>query len=54
MILKKRIFKTISKAKKKFDAEACFIFVSSEFHANLIIESLENNLHTICVKSIVI
>ena len=48
----KRIFKTISEAKKKFDAEACFIFVSSEFHANLIIESLENNLHTICVKSI--
>ena len=33
----KRIFKTISEAKKKFDAEACFIFVSSEFHANLIL-----------------
>ena len=48
----KRIFTSISDAKKAFQAEACFIYVSSEHHANLIIESLENQLHTFCVKSI--
>ena len=48
----KRVFKTISEAKKNFEAEACFIFVSSEKHAKLIIESLSNDLHTFCVKSI--
>ncbi len=49
---KKRIFTSISDAKKVFKAEACFIYVSSEYHANLIIESLDNQLHTLCVKSI--
>ena len=48
----KRLFASISDAKKVFKAEACFIYVSSEHHANLIIESLNNQLHTLCVKSI--
>lgn len=48
----KRLFTSISDAKKIFKAEACFIYVSSEHHANLIIESLNNQLHTLCVKSI--
>ena len=48
----KRIFKSISAAQKKYSAEVCFIYVASEAHPELIIESLENNLHTFCVKSI--
>ena len=48
----KRIFKSISAAQKKYSAEVCFIYVASEAHPKLIIESLENNLHTFCVKSI--
>tara|TARA_Y100000389_G_C17364112_1_gene465291 strand:- start:47 stop:1132 length:1086 start_codon:yes stop_codon:yes gene_type:complete len=50
--LKKRIFKTISEAHKKHEAKACFIFASSDSHANLCIESLRSNLHTYCVKSV--
>ena len=49
---KNRIFKNITEANKNFKSDACFIFVSSEIHSKLIIESLENNLHTFCVKSI--
>ena len=49
---KKRIFKSISDACLEYEASACFIFVSSELHTKLCIESLENNLHTFCVKSI--
>ena len=48
----KRVFKSISAAQKKYSAEVCFIYVASEAHPELIIESLENNLHTFCVKSI--
>ena len=48
----KRVFKSISEAMKKFSAEVCFIYATSESHPKLIIESLENNLHTFCVKSI--
>ena len=47
-----RVFKSISDAQKKFSAEVCFIYVASEIHPKLIIESLENKLHTFCVKSI--
>jgi len=47
-----RLFSTISEAKSKFEAEVCFIYVASELHSKLIIESLENNLNTFCVKSI--
>ena len=47
-----RIFTSITEAQKKYKAEVCFIYVASEVHAKLIIESLENKLHTFCVKSI--
>lgn len=49
---KKKIFKSISDANKIFKAQACLIFVSSETHASLIIESLKNDLHTFCIKAI--
>ena len=45
-------FSTISKACKNLKPDACFIYVSSNKHAKLIIESLQNNLHTLCVKSL--
>ena len=47
---KKIFFRSISLAKKKVDAEACFIYVSANQHAKLVTESLKNNLHTFCVK----
>lgn len=47
---KKIFFRSISQAKKKVDAEACFIYVSATQHAKLVMESLKNNLHTFCVK----
>ena len=47
-----RIFTSISEAQKKYKAEVCFIYAASEVHSKLIIESLENKLHTFCVKSI--
>ncbi len=47
---KKIFFTTISQAKKKVKADACFIYVSASKHAKLVRESLENNLHTFCVK----
>lgn len=47
-----RSFASISEAVHSFKAEACFIYVSSDSHSNLVIESLNNNLHTLCVKSI--
>ena len=49
---KSKVFKSITDAKKKFEAEVCFIYVASDKHPDLIIESLNNNLHTFCVKSI--
>jgi len=48
----KRLFSTISDANLAFKAEACFIYVSADQHADLIIESLNNKLHTLCVKPI--
>lgn len=47
-----RVFTTITEAKKRYDAEVCFIYASSEVHSNLIIESLNLDMHTLCVKSI--
>ena len=47
-----RIFTSISEAQQKYKAEVCFIYAASEVHSKLIIESLENKLHTFCVKSI--
>ena len=39
-------------ARKKYNAKACFIFVSSKEHSKLIVESLNLGMHTYCVKSI--
>ena len=50
--LKNNIFTSITEAKKKHEAKACFIFVSTKEHAKLIIESLNLGMHTYCVKSI--
>ncbi len=50
--LKNKIYKTISIALKEVKFEACFIFASTKVHTDLSIESLENGLHTYCVKSI--
>lgn len=47
-----RIYTTITEARKKNNADVCFIYVGSEEHANLIIESLEMGMHTFCVKTI--
>ncbi len=49
---KKMFFQSISQANKKVSADACFIYVSAYNHAKLVCESLENNLHTFCVKPI--
>ena len=37
--LSDRVFKNITEAKRKYDAKACFIFVSSKEHSKLIIEN---------------
>ena len=50
--LKDKVFKTITEAKKEYDAKVCFIFVSSKEHSKLIVESLNLGMHTYCVKSI--
>ena len=50
--LKDKIFKSITEARKKYNAKACFIFVSSKEHSKLIVESLNLGMHTYCVKSI--
>ncbi|MBP98420.1 hypothetical protein CMK18_20925 [Candidatus Poribacteria bacterium] len=45
-----RIFPSITDAISKVSAKACFIFVSAEEHAQLVLESLRAGLHTFCVK----
>ena len=47
-----RVYTGIAEAKEKYDAKACFIFVSSKEHPKLIIESLKLGMHTYCVKPI--
>ena len=47
-----RVYTTISEAKEKHDAKACFIFVSFKEHHKLVIESLNLGMHTFCVKPI--
>ena len=47
-------FSNISDATKNTKAIACFIFVGAAQHAEIIRESLKNNLHTYCVKPIAI
>ena len=50
--LSDKVYTTISEAKEKHYAEACFIFVSSKVHAKLVVESLDLGMHTLCVKTI--
>ena len=50
--LKDRVYTTISEAKEKHDAEACFIFAVAKAHSKLVIESLDLGMHTFCVKVI--
>ncbi len=52
--LHKHVFPSISEALKKRKAKACFIFVAADQHANLVSQSLKNNLHTYCVKPVAI
>ncbi len=52
--LHNNIFSSIGKALKSKKAKACFIFVAADQHANLVSQSLNNNLHTYCVKPIAI
>jgi len=47
-----RVYTTITEAKEKHDAEACFIFAVQKAHSKLVIESLEHGMHTFCVKTI--
>ena len=48
------VFPSIGQAIKNKKAKVCFIFVAADQHANLITQSLKNNLHTYCVKPIAI
>ena len=48
----KKVFTSITEAKKNCDATVCIIYVSSELHADLVIESLSLELNTFCVKAI--
>ena len=50
--LHKNVYSNIDKALKKHNASACFIFVAADQHSKLVIQSLENNMHTYCVKPI--
>ena len=49
--LNDRVYKTITEAKKKHNAEVCFIYAIANAHAKLVIESLELGMHTLCVKT---
>ena len=48
-----RVYTSIGEALKNHEAEACLVFASTTAHAELVIESLEAGLHTLCVKPIV-
>ena len=50
--LEERIYTTITEAKEKHDAQACLIYASTTVHAELIVESLNLGMHTLCVKPI--
>tara|TARA_Y100000591_G_C21836525_1_gene702878 strand:- start:997 stop:2058 length:1062 start_codon:yes stop_codon:yes gene_type:complete len=52
LINEKNFFTSITEAKKNIDFDVCIIHASADVHCDLIIESLENNLHTFCVKPI--
>ena len=52
--LHNNVFSSIDKALKSKKARACFIFVAADQHANLVIQSLKNDMHTYCVKPVAI
>ena len=52
--LHKNVFSSIGQALKNKKAKASFIFVAADQHANLVSQSLKNNLHTYCVKPVAI
>jgi len=52
--LHKNVFSSIGQALKNKKAKACFIFVAADQHANLVYQSLNNDLHTYCVKPVAI
>ena len=52
--LPSKVYTSIAEAKKKHDAKVCFIFVSADQHAELVIESLNLGMHTYCVKPIAV
>ena len=50
--LAEKVYTTITEANEKHNAEACFIYAVANAHSELVIESLEQGLHTFCVKVI--
>ena len=50
--LGKRVYGTITEARERHDAEACFIYAVASAHAELVVESLTCGMHTFCVKAI--
>ena len=44
--LNKNVFSSIRQALKNKKAKACFIFATADQHADLVSQSLKNNLHT--------
>ena len=52
LINEKNFFTSITEAKKNIDFDVCIIHTSADVHCDLVIESLQNNLHTFCVKPI--
>ena len=52
--LPNRVYTTITEAREKHDAQVCLIYASTTVHTQLIIESLNLGLHTLCVKPVAI
>ncbi len=52
--LAERIYPTITEARDKHDAEVCLIYASTPAHAKLVVQSLNLEMHTLCVKPIAI
>lgn len=50
--LGERIYTTITAARERHGAEACLIYASTPVHAQLVVESLNLGMHTLCVKPI--
>jgi len=45
-----RVYPTITAARAEHRADVCFIFAVASVHSELVIESLEQGMHTFCVK----